>query len=523
MMKFETRRPCVWVCLIYASGILCSSYVPFRPAFLGTVEIILLALIVLTFKRSTLSILLIGLSIFTLSMIQMKNARIHHEHSINNVAKYYRQKPIQLKAKIITDIQNKKILNTKKISFTAEVSSIKAPWGWEKGRGKILVHLFKDHFVKYGDVLLLEGKLHKPFNFGEDGGFGYKEYLNRRGINYILSVKNETEVIVIQENQGLTWKATSLKIRSKLKSIFAKYLTKNEAGIIQAMIIGDRSLIPKHIKELFVRTGTIHILAISGLHVGVVVMLILILLKMFPLGRVVQFVCAIVLIVAYIFLTGARPSVIRAVLMAVVFLTSYIFEKNTDLLNSLSLAAIILLLINPFHLFDVGFQLSFACVLSIVLFSDPIREISSKVFPSGNNRLWKYIHQSLSVSLAVWIGIMGLIAFYFRIVTPITVIANLFIIPLLVILVALGFGLLLSGYFGLFIASYFALCLKSVLNLLIAIIYIFEKVPLSYIYLENFPLVYIAIYYSILSLIVLIFFQFWKSPSNKENKQLHVL
>ena len=269
---------------------------------------------------------------------------------------------------------------------------------------------------------------------------------------------------------------------------------------MQTILLGDRSQIPKPIKELFIQTGTAHILAISGLHVGIVAGLILIFLRLIPIGRRVQLVLTIFILLFYAFLTGGRPSVIRATIMAVVFLTSFLLEREPEVLNTLSLAALILLLLNPLNIFDVGFQLSFICVLSIIFLTPKIERIMSKFVSDSKHRIYNIFKQMVSVSIAVWLGVAGCIAYYFHIVTPITIGANLAVIPLTTIIVALGMGLLIVGSLIPSGAFIFAACIKLFLNLMVGIIYLFSLVPFAYFDLSGITVWQTISYYLVIIL-----------------------
>ena len=161
---------------------------------------------------------------------------------------------------------------------------------------------------------------------------------------------------------------------------------------------------------LFVQTGTAHILAISGLHIGVVAAIFLLLVKFIPIGGKCQSAGVIGLLMFYAFLTGGRPSVVRATIMMIVFLASFIVEKERDVLNTLSLSAMIILVYNPLNLFDIGFQLSFVCVLSIIFLNSQlnraglIRTFRRK--DSIYDRFVQFVCQSIAVSIGYldWSG-----------------------------------------------------------------------------------------------------------------------
>jgi competence protein ComEC len=363
-------------------------------------------------------------------------------------------------------------------------------------------------------------KMHRPFEFSTDSTFSYRDYLNRKGIELILSVKKDGHVEVIETNRGNPFKARSLRIKSRLTGVLSQYLSKNEAAIMQAVLLGDRYNIPSHIRNLFQLCGVSHILAISGLHLGIVAFLVFLFLKMIPMPRRIRYVLVIVLLVFYAFLTGSRPSVVRAMIMVGVFLASFIIERESEIYNTLSLAALMILLINPLHLFDVGFQLSFASVFSIIYFCPKWMHGFSGWDLKSRPGFIRYLAQSFVVSLAAFTGVAGLIAYYFHIITPIAVLANLVVIPLTSAAIALGMGLLFVGVALPAAAPLFAACLKLLLNLTAAGTFLFAQVPGAYFQVGNVPLWGVIIYYILLFLGM--YWRFAKSVSKEIDKRAGV-
>ncbi len=464
----------------------------------------------------------------------MRSYAFFPKEDIGHVAHFYRGKPMAIKGVIASDIQKKEIFNKNKTSFTLEVRSIQAPWGWEPKKGKILVEIFRPLDIAYGDYVLLEGKLHRPFDFSKEEHLSYSDYLARQQIYYILSVKKDGQIEILDRNQGNFLKAQSLKLRDYLKSILIRYLSKNETGLMQAILLGDRSYIAPPLRELFIHTGTVHILAISGLNVGIVAGLFLLILKLIPMDRRWQILLTIILLIAYCFLTGSSPSVVRATIMSVIFLGSFILEKNTNTFHSLCLAAFLILLMNPLNLLDVGFQLSFICVWAILFIYPLLTKMGEKIkFKKGKemdspltveglpwvSEFWEGSFKSLALSIGVWIAVGGLIVYYFNIVTPVTALVNLFIIPCNLVIVVLGFGLLFMGIILPSGAGVFALCLKLALNVMGGIIFLADKVPYAYFYIKPLSHWFVISYYVIL--FILVFFP-WSSIFKKaKNRPIH--
>jgi competence protein ComEC len=249
-----------------------------------------------------------------------------------------------------------------------------------------------------------------------------------------------------------------------------------------------------------------HILAISGFNVGVVAYVLMIFIKLIPFSRKAQLGIVIFLLITYAVITGASPSVVRATIMAVVFLVSFILERESQVLNSLFLAALGILIVNPLDLFDVGFQLSFVCVLAIILWHPVFYySIFGENFLEKSMTVKRYLTNSLSVSVAVWIAVLGLIAYYFQIVTPITVLANLLITPLISAIVVLGLVFFAAHWIVPWMNMAFAGCIQVLLNIMLWIIYILDKIPGAHFYVQGMHVWMLGGYYLLLGAGVL----FW--------------
>ena len=210
------------------------------------------------------------------------------------------------------------------------------------------------------------------------------------------------------------------------------------------------------------RTGTIHILVVSGFNVGIVALIIILLLKLIRIPRKIRPAITILCLIVYCLVTGASNPVVRATVMAVIFLLGYLLEREPDIYNSLSLAVIFILAFNPRQLFDIGFQLSFVSVLSLVYIYPGIKALFPIELPKV--KCLNFIIDGCLVSFSCWLGTMGFIAYYFRFFSPVTVLANLIIVPLATLITLCGFSLILVS---LFLPS-LAVSLASTSELLVA-------------------------------------------------------
>jgi len=510
-----THRPFLFVAVFFALGIIAQQYVSF--SFMAGIICAGLALLFsLIFSRSCFcSALFIFLFFSGAGFIFSQSYKVTPPNDISQVAHFYFGKTASLEGLIASDVEKRSAWGSTKTTFVLKLKRISVPWGWQERSGKILVNVLRDCDAAYGDYVLLEGKLHRPFEFSADSTFSYEKYLSRRGIRYLLSVKKIGRVEILARGEGFWLKTLSLQARDQWQAKFEKYFLPNEASLLITALLGEGAQIPKHIQALFVQTGTAHVLAISGFNIGIVTVVIFLFLRVLPIGRRGQIVLTILFLIFYAFLTGAKPPVVRATIMATIFLSSFLVQREIDAVNSLAVAAFLILLLNPFNIFDVGFQLSFVSVLAIiqgypVLANDAIVEKKRLTKPV------EWMLKSFFVSLTAWAGVLGLIAYYFHVVTPITLLANLIVVPLSSVLVVLGLGFMLVSITLPVLTFAFVACLKFVLNLMVWVVYLFAQVPGSYFYLKDVSLWHTIIYYIMLGFIVV----WWKIRQAKKSRTI---
>jgi competence protein ComEC len=219
-----------------------------------------------------------------------------------------------------------------------------------------------------------------------------------------------------------------------------------------------------------------------------------------------RYILAISLLIIYCILTGAKPPVVRATVMASILLFAYFLKREINTYNSLSLAALIILAVNPWQLFEVSFQLSFLSVISIVWLSPKIKSM----FPQKVNKIpWiGFLISIFSVSFAAWLGLLPLIAYYFGILSPITILANMIIVPYMTTIVASGFSLALIGILVPSLTPIFAASNELFILILFKINSSLIAIPGAYFKLPSISFMYVLLYYALL----IAFFNFSRIP-----------
>ena len=232
---------------------------------------------------------------------------------------------------------------------------------------KLLIRFREPIPLRYGDRIAVEGVLRRPNAQRNPGGFDYRSYLARRGVFGILQLDRGQEIVPTDRSSFplLRW-TESLRRRVEDVIDTAYHQNRGHAQVLKGMLLGLRSELSPDILDAFRNSGSIHILAVSGLHVGLIATVCFFGFSLLRLPRKATNLLTIAAVILYACLVGFRPSVFRASLMAVIYLISRIIERDRDLFNLLAFAALVLLLINPAQLWDIGFQLSFAAVAAIV-------------------------------------------------------------------------------------------------------------------------------------------------------------
>lgn len=358
----------------------------------------------------------------------------------------------------------------------------------------------------YGDELIVRGRLRKPRDIRNPGEFNYREYLQVQGIYASIYVNHNYQIKKISQGHG-NWFLRTLvfPLKNYLDAFVETHLPQKEAALMRGLLIGERGEITPNMREAFSRLGVIHILAVSGLHVGFILLICLGFLGFFRLPYSVRIFLTILALIFYAFLTNLKPPVVRASIMAGVILIGTVLERKTDVLNTMAIAALIILLINPLELFQSGFQLSFAAVASIVLIYPKLRSasfIKEMLHKFYNVIFIRYPIELILVSLAVFVGTLPFTMIYFHRVPNFAPLANLVVIPL-------AFCSLANGILAAALSPFLPLLMKCYLNstwlflhLLISFVEWAEKLPFAFWEYYRFSTFYLLAYFTFLFLVV---------------------
>ena len=383
--------------------------------------------------------------------------------------------------------------------FDLDASGVWADGDWQATCGRVRV---VDHgastALHYGDTVVVTGTAVLPRPPTNPGALDAATLLRRRGIAAVMSVSRGALIVEGHRRANALLKLV-YAARARLRGFLSHALPPETSAnsLLCALLLGDKTELDEDIAEKFKRTGTMHLLAISGLHVGIVAWFAWRLAALFGAGRRLSGTLALAVVLGYTLLTGAAPSAVRAAVMTGALVLSIVGRREPETLRAAALAFLVLLLIQPADLFHVGFQLSFAAVLGICCLSDGLfqllrprpsllRHLMAPEDVSWARRAWEWLTArgagALSISLAAWLGVFPLLAYYFNLLSPITVLVNLVAVPLVGILVGLGFVVMALSCGSTVMASFLGWPVRGFAWALIEIVRWVDRIPFAWAY-----------------------------------------
>ena len=308
--------------------------------------------------------------------------------------------------------------------------------GWVPAYGKLLVRFpaFGEEWG-YGDRLLLSGAI-------------------RNGDNKWLWLRRAAGRLTVSDPQGARFIPSSPDLwaryrrwvavfRGRLEEEGRDFLGPVEAGYLEALLLGEGEGIPQELEEAFRKTGTIHVLVVSGLQVGLIGGICLILLSILRVPRSTRYLLCALALFLYCVLTGASPPILRATITGILLFLGFMRGGESSPLNGLGWAALLILLIDPRALADASFQLSFAAVAGLLLLTPAMARWLTGM---SDLPLWKGFAQAAAASCGAWMAVAPLVVWYFHLVTPMALVANLIVVPWASCLTACGFLLYAAAW-----------------------------------------------------------------------------
>jgi competence protein ComEC len=303
------------------------------------------------------------------------------------------------------------------------------------------------------------------------------ELVNRND-ELVMKVAFPLRVQEIGKDRVFSVKAAAGRLKINCERIIFEHMSVGAAGIVDAMVLGEKRYVSPLIYRSMMKTGTVHILVVSGFNVGIVAFMVMVLLKVLRVPKTPRIFLTIPLLILYCFMTGASAPVVRATVMAVFMLTALLFKRDSDIFNALAAAALGILLIDPNQLFGISFQLSFISVIALAYIYPRLRAAFS--LTKIKNSFARMLAEAFTTSFSAWAGTMGVIAYYFKTFSPVTVFANILIVPLASFITLCGFSLVAVSYIFPPLVSPFSATSEWAVNLVLFINSVLVRLPGAY-------------------------------------------
>ncbi len=485
------RQPLTGVALSAIAGILLAEFLPFPVPFLGA-ALALGAIVSLVRPRWWLTHLLVVAFYFALHQAQqhetpgrLLNARLGDRPRVVTVTGMVASEPTLSPSEFST--------------FLLRLKSIEVEGRSEPNRATIQARWKAS--PRLGDEIRLTG-LAEPIPPPRNPGvFDLRAYLARRDVFQSIFVRYPENGAILRVGGGNPVVRAAARAREWMRTNLTRDLEDSPevAALITGMALGLRHESPNDVEEPFQQSGTLHLFSVSGLHVAIIAQLLWIVFSLLRLPRTAAAALIIPCLFFYAAITGFHVSSLRAATMAAFLLGGIFFDRPILALNSLGGAALVILALDSNQFFTAGFQLSFAVVAAILLcqnrfFTVLLRPAATDPFlprslVSRGRRFgeasYRFVASGLSVSAAAWAGSLLLILWYFYLITPVSLVANLAVVPVAFCVLAVGMLSLVVAPFSSALALVFANANWTLAHLILGLAQFFAQLPTGHAYVER--------------------------------------
>jgi len=483
-----THRPGAKFLVPFVSGILIGWYVPVPLWFVIPVMSVLLFLFTANIlckrpESNSITCLLAFSLILWFGMFKVTADRRISPYA--SVERFVRQNKELTLLGTISEYPKR---NEQSLQFTIDAESVFVGNIQYKAEGGVVASLrLKDidstllDSLAYGRKIAISGHLAPLAGARNPGESDLKQYYQSNNI-YARFEYDRWTLIQLGPRQRNFLSTVVYPIRAEISHRFEQFVGGEEAAFLKGLIIGDRSEITPELKDAFVNAGVMHIIAVAGLHVGMVSLIFLSLFTALRIPNRARIILLSLFLVFFLFLTGSAHPVIRAVIMAMVLIGGMLWERKTDVYNSLAVAAIVLLLLDARNLFQAGFQLSFSSVFFIVHLHPKCISLFDRL-PDRirKRRILKYIVELVAVSFSAAIGTLPFSSIYFGKISFIGLVANLVIVPVTGVVLALGVTTVLASIASAWLGFVYGATAKLFSGFLLKAVSFFGNLSFSYV------------------------------------------
>jgi len=463
--------------------------------------IVLVIIAALTKTFDKIHLVLTVISFLLIVSLGNITAQFSKEQSNPIVSKLYKEKNVIAAGKIDKielereyEIQfvisaDKFIVNDKtvndKIKFLCKLR------GNDKGRQEFY------KMMKPGFEIELTGRFIRGRERRNPGEFDYDHYLMAKGIQGIIIIDSLTNVKIINEAPEI-FSNTIFQVRKYVNNQISLKQNKETAALLRGLLLADRREIDQETKTQFINSGVVHVLAVSGLHVGFIALIFIILFGRFNIY--LRSVLTIIGLLFFMILTGVPPSVFRATVMALVIIVAFLANRSTNIFNSLAIAALLILIINPDEIYSPGFQLSFSAVTAIGVIYPIISRLINRF--NVQSKFVRYVLLFMAVSFAAQIGTLPFTLIYFGKLSVVALAANLIVIPVIGIILSLSIATITIGSIFPSISLYYAATNDLITWLMLKLINITGELSFSHFTITEYSIYDSMMFYFFISLFI---------------------
>ena len=493
------KYPVVNTVCFFILGIILQYYLQVDKYFLFAVLIFTSVLLIILIKSKVAKRKVELLSLSTILLIIFAGAyrfAIIENNEIFNITK-----PIN-SSNIIARVNSIDFSRNNGIEFIATIDSFQYEKSFVKINKQFLFKIKKNRLNKYlsnlkrltiGDKIVAVGLIQSARSKRNPGEYDYQKYLNSKGIVGIVIYSD----IIITPNKSFNLLNIILAIRYSINDKIEELFNTQSSALVKGLLLANRKNIDYETMEYFINSGVVHVLAVSGLHVGFIIIIFLLLFT--RTNIYLKYIFTFIGLLLFVFITDFQPSVIRASIMAGALLASYISSRNYNSLNSISIAALIILIFQPNELFNPGFQLSFSAVLSILILYPLLQKWIFKF--SMNSQLRKII-LFIFISLSATLGTLPFTAHYFHKLSLVSLLANIFVIPLIGLIVGLSIAAISFSYIWFMPAKLLANTAMLLIDIMYKLVAFFGKPDYSFVKISQSSVYDFIIYYAILIILI---------------------
>ncbi|MTI70495.1 MAG: DNA internalization-related competence protein ComEC/Rec2 [Firmicutes bacterium] len=452
------KRPFVLICMIFILGIY--TFYSIKVDILTQYILISIVILIIIFKLVLNISKINGYVLILFLMFILSGIVVNYNLDISDLSKFEEQEVLLqgiIKNNLKGNDTSKFALNASKVIFNNKEYKVN-----EK---VLLIFLNKNDF-KVGDKVIIKGYIKLPRMNSNPGGFNYKLFLYTKKMFTTMNVSNYN--VKILEKRKLNYLEKSVySFKERTKKTFDDLLNQKFSSIIKAIILGDSSYLEVSKLKEFRSLGIAHVLAVSGLHIGIVYGLFFYLFRILRMKNKINIIITLSILWFYGLIIGFPASVLRALVMFSILMLSKVIHSRYDALNGLFFSCLILLIYNPLWLFSIGFQLSFIATLSLILLNKPIK----KKIPIFKN--------ILPPILSVQIGLMPIMMIHFNEIAILSIFINIIVIPIISLVVILSFLIIILSYINYNLVVLLSYVLKGTLYILNNIIDVFNYIPIK--------------------------------------------